>query len=104
MQNSSNGLHDSIETLLSRHYGNTAPVPAELEQRLHSSLRQQSLEMQRQQRTLAHLQANRFGRRRAVRLVALGSAGLGILSIGLEGLQLLESALANEDVVQPAFP
>lgn len=104
MQNSSNGFNNSLETLLLRHYGDTAPVPMELEQRLHSSLRQQALEMQQQQHTLTHLHTHRFGRRRAVRLVALGSAGLGILSIGLEGLQLLESALTSEDVAQPVFP
>lgn len=104
MQNSSNGFNDSIESLLSRHYGSTAPVPTELEQRLYSSLQQRSLEMHHQQHTLAHLRAHRFGRRHAVRLVALGSAGLGILSIGMEGLQLLESALTSEDVAQPVFP
>ena len=104
MQNSSNGLKDSIESLLSRHYGNGAPVPVGLEERLHSSLRQQALEIQRQQHTLDALSAHRFGRRRAVRLLALSSAGLGILSIGLEGLQMLESALTSEDVAQPAFP
>lgn len=98
------GLNNSLETLLSRHYGDAAPVPATLEQQLYSSLRQQSRETQRQQQHLARLYTNRFGRRRAVRLVALSSAGLGLLSIGMEGLQLLESALANEDVTQPVFP
>ena len=96
--------NDSIETLLLRHYGNTAPVPDKLEQRLHNALQQQSLTMQRQQNALAHLRTHRLNRRNAVRLVALGSAGLGILSIGMEGLQLLESALAGQDVTQPIFP
>ncbi len=98
------GLNNSLETLLSRHYGDAAPVPLALEQQLYSSLRQQSRETQQQQYNLARLYTNRFGRRRAVRLVALGSAGLGLLSMGMEGLQLLESALANEEVTQPVFP
>lgn len=97
-----NGLNNSLDTLLSRHYGEKAPVPIDLEQRLYSSLHQQSREMQ--QIGSAPIYASRFGRRRAVRLVALGSAGLGILSMGLEGLQLLESALTNEDITQPVFP
>ena len=98
------GLNNSLETLLSRHYGDAAPVPVALEPQLYSSLRHQSRETQQQQHNLARLYNNRFGRRRAVRLVALSSAGLALLSIGMEGLQMLESALANEEVTQSVFP
>ena len=98
------GMNQSLESLLSRHYGDAAPIPVALEQQLYSSLRQQSRETRQQQQNVARLYTSRFGRRRAVRLVALGSAGLGILSMGLEGLQLLESALANEEATQSVFP
>jgi hypothetical protein len=93
--------NDSLETLLLRHYGSTAPTPAGLEQRLHASVRQEAGAMQRQQYYVA---TRRVNRRSAVRLVALGSAGLGLLGIGMEGIQMLESALAGQDITQTAFP
>lgn len=91
--------NDSIETLLSRHYGATAPTPPDLEQRLLTAL-QHEVRVIRPQ----HVTMHRVNRRRAVQLVALGSAGLGLLSIGMEGLQLLESAVANQEAIQSAFP
>lgn len=96
--------NDSIETLLLRHYGHAASTPLQLEARLQASLRQEVIEAQQQQQTAMRLHARRFSRRRAVSLVALGTAGLGILSIGMEGLQMLEAALAGQDLSQPALP
>lgn len=93
--------NDSLETLLLRHYGSTAPAPDGLEQRLSASVRQEVGEMQRQQ---YHVATRRVNRRSAVRLVALGSAGLGLLGFGMEGIQMLESALAGQDITQTAFP
>lgn len=92
--------NDSLETLLLRHYGSIAPTPAGLEQHLCASVHQKVVEMRQQQRGMAR----RVNRRSAVRLVALGSAGLGLLGVGLEGLQMLESALVGQDVTQAAFP
>jgi len=67
--------NDSIDTLLLRHYGRSAPAPVDLE---------------------AHLLAS-------VRLVALSTAGLGALSLGLEGLRLVEAALIGQDTTKPAY-
>jgi hypothetical protein len=94
--------NDSIETLLLRHYGSTAPTPAELEQRLQTSLHRQIAELRQQQHTAARLRAYRVNRRRALQFVALGTAGLGILSAGLESLHMLEVALLGQDVTQHA--
>jgi len=43
--------NDSLETLLLRHYGNTAPTPSALEARLVASVRQEA-ELQSQGQTL----------------------------------------------------
>jgi len=96
--------NDSIETLLLRHYGSTAPTPPMLEQQLVACARQAVADVQQQNGTI-RLQQLKVSRRRAVRLVAIGSAGLGLLSIGLESLQALEAALVgqNQDAVQPAL-
>ncbi len=93
--------NDSLETLLLRHYGSIAPTPDGLEQRLRASVRQEASEMQQQQYSVA---TRRVNRRSAVRLVALGSAGLGLLGLGMEGIQMVESALAGQDIIQTAFP
>lgn len=96
--------NDSIETLLLRHYGSTAPAPQALEQQMVRSIRQEAAELQRQQGIARRIRTYRMNRRRAVRLVAIGSAGLGLLSIGMEGLQALEMALLGQDVTQSALP
>ena len=96
--------NDSIETLLLRHYGSIAPAPQALEQHLVRSIQQEAAELQRQQGIARRIRAHRMSRRRAVRLVAIGSAGLGLLSVGMEGLQALEAALLGQDITQSALP
>jgi len=91
---------DSLETLLLRHYGDTASAPTGLEERLCTSVRQQVNELRREQRVAAHLRQKRVSRRHAVRLVAISTAGLGILSAGLE---VLEAALVSPQDSQRAF-
>lgn len=97
---------NSIETLLLRHYGNTAPVPAGLEEQLYASVRYKAQEARRTQLAETRLQQKRLSRRQAARLVVKGAgeAGMGLLSLGLEGLQVLETALANQDTTQPVLP
>ena len=91
---------DSLETLLLRHYGDSAPAPGGLEERLRASVRQQANELHQQQRIAAHLRHRRISRRHAVRFVAISTAGLGILSAGLE---VLEAALVSPQDTQQAF-
>lgn len=95
---------DSIESLLLRHYGDDAPAPAGLETRLLASVRQEAAELSKQERIAVGLGEQRISRRKAVRWVALGTAGLSIVSMGLEGLQMLETALAGQDITQPSYP
>ena len=95
--------NDSIETLLLRHYGSTAPTPRGLEQRLQAATHYQVAELRQQQHIAARLRAYRLNRRRAVRFVALGTAGLGVLSAGLSSLHMLESALLGQDMTQSAL-
>ncbi len=96
--------NDSIETLLLRHYGSTAQVPADLEGRLSASVRAEAEELHKRQKSIAYWQQGRVSRRKAVKLVAMGAAGLSALSIGMESLQELGAALAGQDVTQPAYP
>jgi hypothetical protein len=86
---------DSLESLLSRHYGSTAPAPAALEERLLASVRFQAVESRREQLAKAHLYQKRVSRRNAFKLFARGTArvGLDALGAGLDGLQVLEVAL-----------
>lgn len=98
--------NDSLETLLLRHYGNTAPTPSALESRLMASIRQEA-ELQGQGHNVAqHLRTYRIKRRRAVQLVAIASTGLGLLSLGMESLQGLEVAMLGQDMArqQQALP
>jgi hypothetical protein len=95
--------NDSIETLLLRHYGSTAPTPIGLEQRLQAAVHQQVAELRQEQHIAARLRAYRVNRRRAVRLVAFSAAGLSILSAGLASLHTLESAVLGQDMTQRAL-
>jgi hypothetical protein len=92
--------NDSIETLLLRHYGHSAPTPPQLEQQLVSSVGHEVTARYQQERTVASIRAYRMNRRRALKLVAMGSAGLGILGAGLD---ILEMTLSDVENTQPAL-
>lgn len=89
--------NDSIETLLLRHYGSTAPAPVGLEQRLVASVRHEAEERREQERVATRLRERRLSRRRVIGLVGLGTAGLGLLSVGVESLHMLEASLLGQD-------
>ncbi len=95
--------NSSIETLLLSHYGNTAPAPIDLEEKLCASVRLKEAELAKEQQVITHLRERRVSRRHAVRLVAISAAGLGGLSMALEGVRLLEAAFTGQDVIKPAF-
>ena len=86
---------NSVETLLTRHYGSNAPAPAGLEQRLHASIRQQAMQLTQEQHTRTHA----VSRRKAVQFVALSSLGVGAVNLGLE---MLETALVGQEASQNA--
>jgi hypothetical protein len=92
--------NDSIETLLLRHYGSTTPTPPTLEQQLIASVRTEAATQQRQKRIATHMRTQRMSRRKVVRWVAIGSAGVGLLSAGLESLHMLEASFSGEDTPQ----
>jgi len=92
--------NDSLETLLLRHYGNTAPTPPTLESRLVASVRQEATLQNQGQNIAQRLSTYRINRRRAVQLVAIASTGLGLLSLGMENLQVLETAMLGQDVAR----
>lgn len=92
--------NDSIETLMLRHYGSLAPTPPELERRLIASVYWEARQHDQQERMATDLRTSLLSRRRALRLVAIGSAGLGLLSMGLEGLHMLEAALVGKDMTK----
>jgi hypothetical protein len=95
--------NDSIETLLLRHYGSTAPVPVDLEARLLASVQEQATENSARERTASAWRERPVSRRRVLRMVAFGSAGLGVLGIGLEGLRQVEASLLGYDSGKPAY-
>ena len=97
---------NSIETLLLHHYGNTAPAPVGLEQRLSASIRHEAKEAREAHVAATRLQNRRVSRRSAARLMVKGAseAGIGLLCLGLEGMQMLETALVNQDTAQPVMP
>jgi hypothetical protein len=92
--------NDSIETLLLRHYGNNGSTPEALEQRLCASVKQEARDAQQQQMLIKRLSEQRISRRRAVQLVAISSAGLGLLSAGVAGVQTL---LDSPDSSRPSY-
>ncbi len=92
--------NNSIETLLLRHYGDTAPVPTTLEQRITVSVHQMADDRRQQQILARNLRENRISRRRAIQLVALGSAGLGLLSASIASVQ---TVLSGQNSTQPAL-
>ncbi len=94
--------NDSIETLLLRHYSNAGPTPPAMEQKIVASVRLEAQELRRQERIARNWRCRPVSRRSLIKLVALGSAGLGVISIGLEGLRAFETALVGQDATQPA--
>lgn len=79
--------NDSIETLLLRHYGSSAPVPADLEQQISALVRQESAAAQARQQVVENWQQRRVSRRKILQLVTLSGAGLSVLAVGLNTLQ-----------------
>ena len=96
--------NNSIETLLLRHYGSTAQAPANLEGRLCAAVQAEAGEMSKQQKSIAYWQQGRVSRRKAVKLVAMGATSLSVLSLGMQSLQSIGSALMGQDVTQPVYP
>ena len=94
--------NDTIETLLLRHYGSVAQVPDGLEETLCSSVRLAAAELEKEQQSISRLRERRISRRRAVRIVTI-EAGLEGLSLALEGVRAIESALIRPDVTKPAY-
>jgi hypothetical protein len=92
---------NSIETLLLRHFGNAAPSPTGLEERLYASIHQQAKEARNAQLAVTRLQQQRVSRRHAVHLAikGAGETGMGLLCLGLEGLELFETTLANQETL-----
>ena len=95
--------NDSIETLLLRHYGSNTPAPVDLEAHLLASVSREAAGIDEHSQIAINLRERPVSRRRAVRLVALSTAGLGAVSLGLEGLRLIEAALIGQDTTKPAF-
>jgi len=95
--------NESIETLLLRHYGNTAQAPLDFEEKLCASVRLEAAELDKEQQVITRLRERRVSRRHAVRLVAISTAGLGGLSMALEGMRMLEAAFTGQDVTRPAY-
>src|SRR2546421_11986804 len=68
---------NSIETLLLRHYGNAASVPAGLEEKLRASVHYKDEESRKAQLAAARLQHKRVNRRPDIILVARGVSKKG---------------------------
>jgi len=92
--------NDSIETLLLRHYGNNGPTPEVLEQRLYASVQQQVRETKQEQAFARSIRQQRISRRRAIQVVAVSTAGLGLLSAGIASVKTI---LTNQDGSQHAY-
>jgi hypothetical protein len=79
--------NDSIETLLLRHYGSSAPAPVDLEQQLSAMVRQETAATQARQEVVNNWQQRRVSRRRVLQLVTFSGAGLSVVAVGLNALQ-----------------
>src|SRR5437667_8083007 len=95
--------NDSIDTLLLRHYGRSAPTPAGLEEGVRTALHRQVVEQQREQQQFLRWRQQRISRRRLLRVVAVGTAGVGVVGIGLESLHQIRVALSGQDITRPAY-
>ena len=92
--------NDSIDTLLLRHYGPHSQTPDALEQRLINCVRQDALNQYQQEHTVTEVLRHRISRRRAMKLVAIGSGGVGLLVASLEAL---DATIFGRDTTQSAF-
>lgn len=79
--------NDSIDTLLLRHYGSTAPAPAELEEQLTALVRREAPAIQARQEAVNSWNQRRVSRRRVLQLVTFSGASLSALAVGLDALQ-----------------
>lgn len=86
---------DSIDTLLLRHYGSTAPAPAELEEQLTALVRREAPAIQARQEAVDSWNQRRVSRRRVLQLVTFSGASLSVLALGIDALQLRQK--------QPAY-
>jgi len=94
--------NDTIETLLLRHYGSTAPTPVDLQDSLSASIQLEAAALEKEQQLMARLRERRISRRHAVRIVTI-DASLEGLSLALEGVRAIEAALKGKDVTEPAY-
>ncbi|WP_052890851.1 hypothetical protein [Thermogemmatispora carboxidivorans] len=94
---------DSVEVLLLRHYGEQAPTPSDLESRLRAGVTREAASLESGQRIARLLGERRLSRRRAAALVALGAAGAGMLSLGLDCVQSLLTPHQRELSSYPAY-
>ena len=95
--------NDSNETVLLRHYSSAAQAPAGLEEKLCASVRLEVAEQAEIQQITTRLRERHMSRRHAVRLVAITTAGLGGLSLALDGIRMIEAALTGQDATKPAY-
>ncbi|GCE47245.1 hypothetical protein EI42_00772 [Thermosporothrix hazakensis] len=93
--------NDSLETLLLRHYGHAASTPDGLEQRLIASVRQEGAQLRQRQQMEAHLRKRRYSRRQMLRFVTLGTAGVGVVGVALDGISEVSASLLGRDVSHP---
>lgn len=91
--------NDSVETLLLRHYGDDGLTPADLEQRLVNSVRQDAM-AQQEQSVVVRVLRHRMSRRRVMMLVAVGSGGLGLVAASLE---VLDATFFGRDASRSAL-
>jgi len=99
--------NDSIETLLLRHYGPTAPSPADLEQRLVASIHQKPGHHSQERAQTQESRTERLmTRRQILRVVTLGSAGLGVVGLALDGVEQFDRRFFGRTATtrpQPAY-
>lgn len=94
--------NDSIDTLLLRHYGSTAPAPVDLEQQISALIRAEAATVQARQQAASNWNQRRVSRRRVLQLVTFSGAGLGALVAA--GASTLQSTLAAPRATrQPAY-
>lgn len=80
--------NDSIDTLLLRHYGSTAPAPVDLELQLSAMVRREAAATAVAQKQVAsRWNQHRVSRRQVLQLMTFSSASISILAIGVHTVQ-----------------